>query len=78
MSDEEFLAHVLGLPRGDRARIAEEILASLEEPEDDVALAWADELKRRSRQLADGSVTPVPWETARAQILADLKLRRRG
>jgi putative addiction module component (TIGR02574 family) len=78
MSAEELLAQVLGLPRGDRARVAEEILASLEEPEEDVAIAWAEELKRRSREVADGSVTPIPWETARAQILADLKHRRGG
>ncbi len=78
MSTEDLLAQALGLPRGDRARLADELLASLEEPEDDVAAAWASELQRRSRELADGTVERIPWETARAQILAELKQRRGG
>ena len=78
MSTEELLAQVLRLPRTERARVAEEVLSSLEEPEDDVAAAWASELQRRSRELADGTVVPVPWETARAEILAELKQRRGG
>ena len=44
MSTEELLAQVLGLPRRERARVVEEVLASLEEPEEDVARAWASEL----------------------------------
>jgi putative addiction module component (TIGR02574 family) len=78
MSTEDLLGRALGLPRGDRARLADELLASLEEPEDDVAAAWASELQRRSRELADGTVERIPWETARAQILAELKQRRGG
>jgi putative addiction module component (TIGR02574 family) len=78
MSTEELLAQVLRLPRSERARVAEELLSSLEEPEDDVAAAWASELQRRSRELADGTVVPVPLETARAEILAELKQRRGG
>jgi len=78
MSTEELLAQVLRLPRGERARLAEQVLSSLEEPEGDVAAAWADELQRRSRELADGTVAPIPMETARAEILAELKQRRGG
>ncbi len=78
MSADELLAQVLGLPRGDRARVAEEILASLEEAEEDVAASWSQELMRRSSELADGSVTSVPWAAAREQILAELKQRRGG
>jgi putative addiction module component (TIGR02574 family) len=78
MSTEELLAQLMHLPRPERARVAEELLASLEEPEDEVAAAWAAELERRARELADGSAATVPWETARAQILAELEQRRRG
>ena len=73
MSTEELLAQVLGLPRTERARVVEEVLASLEEPEEDVARAWASELQRRSRALADGTAARIPWETARAQILAEAR-----
>ena len=43
-----------------------------------IAAAWASELLQRSRELADGTVERIPWETARAQILAELKQRRGG
>jgi putative addiction module component (TIGR02574 family) len=78
MSTDDLLAQALSLPRGERARLADELLASLEEPEEDVAAAWANELQRRSRELSSGTVERVPWQTARAQILAELKQRRGG
>jgi putative addiction module component (TIGR02574 family) len=68
MSTDELLATILRLPRHERPRGAEELLSSLEEPEDVVAAAWADELMRRSRAAAEGKVQSIPWETARAQI----------
>lgn len=76
MSTEELLAQVLRLSRPERARLAEEVLSSLEEPEDQVAAAWATELERRAREIADGRVQPVDWNTARAEILKELKQRR--
>lgn len=72
MSMEELLAEVLRLPRRERARVAEELLSSLEEADEaDVAAAWAQELERRS-----GEVEPVPWSTARAEIRSELQKRR--
>ena len=76
MSVEELLAQVLRLPREDRARLAEEVLTSLEESEDEVAAAWAEELDRRSRDVAEGRVQTVDWETARTRILTELHERR--
>lgn len=78
MSTEELLAQVLRLPRGERARVAEEVLSSLEEPEEDVAAAWATELERRAREIADGRVQAVDWDTARGRILKELEQRREG
>lgn len=78
MSTEELLAQVLRLPREERARVAGEVLSSLEEPEDTVARAWAQELERRSADLAEGRVQPVEWETARAEILRELDQHRAG
>ena len=47
MSTEELLAEALRLPRPERARVAEELLSSLEESDEEVAAAWAEELERR-------------------------------
>jgi putative addiction module component (TIGR02574 family) len=76
MSTEDLLAEALRLPRCERAKVAQELLSSLEESADDVAAAWADELERRSREIADGRVQTVPWETVRAEILKELEQRR--
>jgi putative addiction module component (TIGR02574 family) len=76
MSTEELLAQVLRLPRSERARVTNELLSSLEEPEDVVSKAWAAELERRSREVAEGTVQVVDWEHAREDLLAELKARR--
>lgn len=76
MSTDEVLVEALRLSRRDRARVAEELLSSLEEPDDQVAAAWAGELERRSRDVAEGRVQTVDWETARTEILKELVERR--
>ena len=76
VSTEELLIQVLQLPRTERARLAEDVLTSLEEPGDRVAAAWVPELVRRSIEIADGRVQPVDWETARLRILEELDSRR--
>ncbi len=76
MSVDELLAQVLRLPRQERARVAEQLLSSLEESEEEVAAAWAIELERRSREVAEDRVQMIVWETARADILKELQERR--
>lgn len=76
MSTEELLVEALRLPRAERARVVEELLSSLEEPEDAVAVAWADELERRSLEVAEGRVTVQSSDTVRADILKELEQRR--
>ena len=76
MSTEELLAEALRLTRVDRARVAKELLSSLEESDDEVAAAWATELERRSRGVAEGRVQTTNWETARTEILKELEQRR--
>ena len=75
MSTDELLAEALRLTRVDRARVAEELLSSLEESDDEVATAWATELERRSRDVAEGRVQTISWETARTEILKELETR---
>lgn len=77
MSTEELLAQVLRLPRHERARVAEVLLSSLEEVDDEeVVTAWAGELERRSREVAEGKVQTVDWNTAQSEILEELRERR--
>lgn len=76
MLAEELLAEALRLTRPERARVAEELLSSLEESEDEVAAAWAPELERRSREVTEGLVETIDAETARIEILNKLKERR--
>ena len=76
MSLDELLVEVLRLSRQERARVAEQLLSSLEEPDDEVAVAWATELERRSREIAEGRVQAVDWSTARAHVLSELQARR--
>jgi len=78
MSKDELYAQVLRLSREERARLAEELLFSLEESEEQVAAAWASELERRSCDIAEGKVQPVEASVACAEILADLETRRAG
>ena len=38
--------------------------------------AWAAELERRSRDVAEGRVQTTSWDTARTEILKELEQRR--
>ena len=72
---DELYAHVLRLSREERTRLAEELLFSLEESDEQVAAAWASELERRSRDVAEGKVQTVESSVAHAEILAELEKR---
>lgn len=76
MQAEELIAEALRLPPSERARVAEELLSSLEESEEAVEAAWAPELERRAREVAEGLVETIPWETARTEMLDELEKRR--
>ena len=47
MSTEELLAQALRLSRRERARVAEELLSRLEEPDEEIAAAWASHPRER-------------------------------
>jgi putative addiction module component (TIGR02574 family) len=78
MSTDELLAEALRLPRPERAQVAEELLSSLEESDDEVAAAWASELERRSRDVGEGRVQTAAWDAVRTDILKELDQRRAG
>ena len=56
----------LGLPPGDRAKLAQKLLLSLETlSEDEIQQAWFVEASRRSRKLDRGDVKPISAEEVR-------------
>ena len=73
---DALLQQVLELPREQRARVAEDLLVSLEEPSEDVAKAWVEVLTRRSTDVAEGRVQTVEWQDARAEVTRELERRR--
>jgi putative addiction module component (TIGR02574 family) len=76
MEVDELLAQVLRLPRHERARVAEELLSSIEEPDEEAAAAWVTELEKRSQEVAGGSARVISWEAAQAEMKMDLAQRR--
>lgn len=65
---------LLTLPSADRARLAELLLASLEERDTDAESLWDAELARRSTELTTGRVAGVPAADVFAEV--EMRLRR--
>lgn len=66
----KILEEALALEVDERASLAAELLASLEEREQDVQRAWAAEIERRSRDAADERGTD--WRVVLDEIRADV------
>jgi putative addiction module component (TIGR02574 family) len=74
---ERLLPEVLALPVAERAKLVHQLLESLESvPEGDLDALWVAELERRATDVASGAVQPVPWQTARENIVSELQKRR--
>jgi putative addiction module component (TIGR02574 family) len=62
------------LPADERARLAADLLGSLDEGDDEALdpdeheAAWNAEIAERMRQIDSGEVKPVPWSEARRRI----------
>ena len=72
-SADTILGTALALPPDERAWLAEELVASLNQGKDsDVESAWASEIERRIAEVESGEAETVSWEEARARIRAKL------
>lgn len=69
------LEDALRLRPEDRARLAEELLASLDDAEQDVERAWAIEIERRAAEARASSADEEDWRAALADIQREV-LRR--
>jgi putative addiction module component (TIGR02574 family) len=75
-SADSVLDAALKLPEKERARVAAELVASLDgEPEDGVEAAWASEVERRIAEVDRGDARLLPWEQVRDEVKGDLKRR---
>lgn len=76
---QELLRDVLALPAEERADVATELLASLDEPtRDDPAggqAAWAAEIEKRARRVLAGDSAGEEWGKVRDRIARRLAER---
>jgi len=62
------------LPIAERAELIEDLLASLDEPDDRIDTLWAGEAERRLRLVDNGEMATRDA----AEVIAELRQRRRG
>jgi putative addiction module component (TIGR02574 family) len=75
----EKVAEVLALPEQDRAYLARQLLASLEDTVDaDAETQWNEVIDRRSREIEEGKVTCRPVEETVRDLRAHLHARRQS
>ncbi len=68
--ERKLLDEALKLSPEKRAALAGSLLDSLDQDVDeDAEAAWAVEIKRRLRDLDNGTVKLIPWAEARRKIL---------
>lgn len=76
---QEVLREALSLPIDQRADVAAELLASLDDAgSEDVAeveAAWAAEIQRRAHRVMAGESAGIPWEDVRRRAEAELRKR---
>lgn len=73
IDSEAILREALTLPAGARARVAAELLSSLDESGDDadadaVQVAWAEELEQRARRARSGEDAGEQWPMLRDRL----------
>ena len=67
-------SEILSLPEDERAKLAQKLLLSLDEPTDEqIAKLWAEESARRISEFDAGVVDAVPGDMVAAKARALLK-----
>ena len=63
------LEEALKLTAHERAEVAEQLIASLDdEPDPDVEQAWQEEVQQRLQQIERGEVKTIPWEEVQRRL----------
>ena len=69
------LEDAMKLEPSERAELAEELLASLDETEADVERAWAVEIAKRAAEARTNSSAEEDWRTALADVRREVLKR---
>lgn len=67
-STEDLLSEVLELPLDQRAKIAAELLESLDEAEEQVEAAWAAEIQERVAAARAGELESTDWRVVLERV----------
>jgi len=71
---EEIENAALSLPPDARATLAEHLMASLDAfDQEEIDPLWLEEIERRSKEIDDGVVTPIPGEEVMARLRSRYK-----
>jgi putative addiction module component (TIGR02574 family) len=65
---EELSSQARTLPAADRVRLAEELLATVHESDDEVEAAWAEEVRMRIADIDAGRTKLIPADEVFAQV----------
>ncbi|MDZ7780364.1 MAG: addiction module protein [Gemmatimonadota bacterium] len=67
MTTDQIEQELLQLPTAERARLAERLIASLDE-DAEIEAAWIAEVRRRDQEIQSGAVETIPLEDALTSI----------
>jgi putative addiction module component (TIGR02574 family) len=71
ISYEKVKDDALHLPLEDRSRLASRLLESLDD-DDDVSPEWLEEIRRRVKEMKDGTAIMIPHDEVMANVRASL------
>jgi putative addiction module component (TIGR02574 family) len=69
MKTNELIAEISDRPVGERAKIAEAILNTLNQPSPDIEAAWMEEVTRRAKEVESGEIEMIPGK----QVMKEMK-----
>jgi len=75
---QDLLREALALPVDERADVAAQLLASLDDEDvatEDIEAAWAVEIEKRARRVLSGESDGIPREDVRRRAEAELRKR---
>ncbi len=70
---EELSRKARPLPAEDRVRLAEELLATVQEADTEIEAAWEEEIRRRIAEIDNGTAKLIPAEEVFAEVRRLLK-----
>lgn len=70
---DELSRKARALPPEERIRLAEELLSSVQESDEEIEAAWAEEIERRLEEVENGTAKLIPAEEVFAEIRRLLK-----